>query len=160
DRGYGQAGLVIGAWTAGVTVGAPILGRFIQRYGLRPVLAGATPAPGGVLGLGPPQAFPVFPVGGHASGPLLGSGTTLVRLAFGGLVPREQRHPAFAVVSMITEVSIMIGPALAVLVISQTSTKGALISLCIALVISCGALAVFNPRIEGAPAAGDTIAPA
>src|SRR5215470_2445123 len=42
DRGYGQAGLVIGAWTAGVTVGAPILGRFIQRYGLRPVLAVVT----------------------------------------------------------------------------------------------------------------------
>jgi predicted MFS family arabinose efflux permease len=60
---------------------------------------------------------------------------------------------------MITEVSIMIGPPLAVLVVAKTSTNGALISLCVALVISCGALTVFNPTIERGPAAGDVNAP-
>ncbi len=160
DRGYGQAGLVIGAWTAGVTVSAPVLGRFMQRYGLRPVLAVVTLAQGVFWGLAPQLSFPVFAAGALASGLLLVSGSTVVRLAIGGLVPQEHRHTAFAVDSVITEVSIMIGPALAVLVTSQTSTKGALTSLCVALVISCGALAVFNPRIEGAPAAGGTNAPA
>jgi MFS family permease len=46
DRGYGLAGLVIAAWTAGVTVGAPILGRLVQRHGLRPVMAVVTLAQG------------------------------------------------------------------------------------------------------------------
>jgi predicted MFS family arabinose efflux permease len=160
DRGYGQAGLVIAAWTAGVTIGAPVQGRFIRRYGLRPVLAIVTVAQGVFWGLAPRMSFPVFAVGALASGLLLVSGSTVVRLAIGGLVPQEHRHTAFAVDSMITEVSIMIAPALAVLVIAQTSTKGALISLCIALVISCGSLTLFNPRIEGAAAAGDSKAPA
>lgn len=155
DRGFGQAGLVIGAWTAGVTIGSPVQGRLIQRYGLRPVLAVVTVAQGVFWGLAPQMSFPVFAGGAVVSGLLLVSGSTVVRLAIGGLVPEAHRHTAFAVDSMITEISIMVGPPLAVLVVSQTTTNGALIGLCIALVLSCGALTVFNPRIEETPAAGD-----
>jgi predicted MFS family arabinose efflux permease len=160
DRGYGQAGLVIGAWTAGVTVGAPFQGRFMNRYGLRPMLAITTLAQAAFWGLAPQMSFPVFAVGAFASGLLLVSGSTVVRLAIGGMVPPEHRQAAFAVDTMITEISIMIGPVLAVLVTTQFSTKGGLLSLCIALVISCGALVVFNPRIDGAPAASGSTAPA
>src|SRR3954470_15708988 len=39
DRGFAAAGLVGGAVTAGVALGAPLLGRLIDRRGLRPVLA-------------------------------------------------------------------------------------------------------------------------
>jgi predicted MFS family arabinose efflux permease len=148
DRGYGQAGLVIAAWTAGVTIGSPVQGRFIQRYGLRRVLAVVTLTQGAFWGLAPHLSFPFFAVGAAVSGLLLVSGSTVVRLAIGGLVPAEHRHTAFAVDSMITEVSIMLGPPLAILVISLTSTRGALLGLCFALVVSCGALTVFDPGIE------------
>jgi predicted MFS family arabinose efflux permease len=160
DRGYGQAGLVIAAWTTGVTVGSPILGRFMNRYSLRPVLAISTLAQGLFWGLAPQMAFPVFAVGALASGLLLVPGSTVVRLAIGGLVPQEHRHTAFAVDSMITEVACMTGPALAVLAVTQVSTRGALVILCLALVISGGALMVCNPRTRRAPAASDSKAPA
>lgn len=160
DRGYAQAGLVVGAWTAGVTVGSPIQGRLIDRYSLRSVLAVATLAQGLFWGLAPQMSFLVFAVGALASGLLLVPGSTVVRLAIGGLVPQDHRHTAFAVDSMITEVSIMTGPPLAVLVATQVSTKAALVSLCLALVISGGALVVGNPRTEGAPEASDSKATA
>lgn len=51
-QGYGQAGLVAGAWTAGVTIGAPFQGRFIDRRGLRAMLLVA------VVGQGRSGAWP------------------------------------------------------------------------------------------------------
>lgn len=46
-RGFTAAGAVGGAVTAGMAVGAPMLGRWIDRSGLRPVLGSArSPRPG------------------------------------------------------------------------------------------------------------------
>src|SRR3981081_2314810 len=38
-RGYGAAGLVGTATMVGTAIGSPLLGRLIDRYGLRPVVA-------------------------------------------------------------------------------------------------------------------------
>jgi MFS family permease len=38
-HGYGAAGLVGTATTLGTAIGAPVVGRMIDRYGLRPVVA-------------------------------------------------------------------------------------------------------------------------
>ena len=38
-RGYGAAGLVGAGITLGMALGAPLLGRCLDRYGLRPVVA-------------------------------------------------------------------------------------------------------------------------
>ncbi|WP_309236085.1 MFS transporter, partial [Amycolatopsis sp. SID8362] len=38
-RGYGAAGLVGAGITLGMALGAPLVGRCIDRYGLRPVVA-------------------------------------------------------------------------------------------------------------------------
>jgi predicted MFS family arabinose efflux permease len=157
DRGYAQAGLVIAMWTAGVTVAAPVQGRFIRRHGLRPVLLVVTVAQGLFWCLAPQLSFPLFAAGALVSGLLLVSGSTVVRLAIGGLVPEEHRHTAFAVDSVITEISIMIAPVIAVLVTSATSTDVALVVLGLTLIVSCGSLAVFSPSVGGA---GDSDAPA
>lgn len=154
-RGYGQAGLVIAAWTAGVTIGSPIQGRFIDRYGLRSVLAIATLAQGLFWGLAAQLPFGVFAVGALISGLVLVPGSTVVRLAIGGLVPQEHRHTAFAVDSMLTEISCMTGPALAVLAATQISTNAAMFGLCFVLVISDGALVLCNPSTEATPIARD-----
>ena len=37
-KGYGAAGLIGAAWTIGASVGAPVMGRFVDRHGLRPML--------------------------------------------------------------------------------------------------------------------------
>ena len=44
DRGYGAAGLVGAAFTVGASVGAPLMGRFVDRRGLRPMLVLTTVA--------------------------------------------------------------------------------------------------------------------
>src|SRR5689334_18868365 len=44
DRGYGAAGLVGAAFTIGGSVGAPVMGRLIDRRGLRPALVLTTVA--------------------------------------------------------------------------------------------------------------------
>jgi MFS family permease len=160
DHSYGQAGLVISAWTAGFTVGSPVQGRLIQRYGLRSVLAVSTLAQGLFWCLAPQMSYPVFAVGALLSGLLLVPGSTVVRLAIGGLVPQEHRQTAFAVDSMITEVAYMVGPAMAALAVTEFSTRGVLISLGLALVISGGALVASNPRYQEAPPARGARAPA
>ena len=38
DRGYGAAGIVGAVATIGIALGAPVLGRVVDRYGLRPML--------------------------------------------------------------------------------------------------------------------------
>jgi predicted MFS family arabinose efflux permease len=119
-------------------------------------LAISTLAQGLFWGLAPRMSFPVLAVGAFASGLLLVPGSTVVRLAIGGLVPQEHRHTAFAVDSMITEIAIMTGPPLAALTATQVATEGLLIGLCFALVISGGALAVVNPRIRAEPTAADS----
>lgn len=150
---YGQAGLVISGWTAGFTVGSPLQGRLIHRFSLRSVLAVSTVAQGVFWGLAPQMSYPVFAVGALFSGLLLVPGSTVVRLAIGGLVPQEHRQTAFAVDSMITEVSYMIGPALAAVTVAEFSTRVVLTGLCIAMVSSGGALVACNPRYREEPAA-------
>ncbi|MGH4033435.1 MFS transporter [Actinomycetota bacterium Odt1-20B] len=158
EHAYGQAGLVIAGWTIGFTVGSPVQGRLIHRFSLRSVLAVSTVAQGVFWGLAAQMSYPVFAVGACLSGLLLVPGSTVVRLAIGGLVPQEHRQTAFAVDSVITEVSYMVGPALAALTVAAFSSSGVLASLCCAMVLSGGALVVFNPRYRqesAAPAAED-----
>lgn len=59
ERGYGAAGLVGAAITAGAALGAPVLGRFVDRYGLRPIVG----AVGALVALG---ALPVYRRPGRA----------------------------------------------------------------------------------------------
>lgn len=147
-HGFGEAGLVTGLWTVGVTVGAPIQGRLIDRRGLRPVLAVATVCQGLFWCLAPLMPFPVFAVGALVSGLVLVPGSTVVRLAISGLVPGDQRHTAFALDSMVTELSYMGGPALAVLIATQVSTGASLVGVGSALVLSGGAMLLRNPPME------------
>src|ERR1700753_4472777 len=45
-RGYGAAGLIGAAYTVGASLGAPVMGRFVDRRGLRPMLVVTTVAEG------------------------------------------------------------------------------------------------------------------
>ncbi|MFD3694691.1 MFS transporter [Streptomyces sp. NPDC058646] len=147
-QGYGQAGLVAGAWTAGVTVGAPFQGRFIDRRGLRAMLLVAVLGQGAFWGLAPLMSFPVFVAGALLSGLVLVPGSTVIRLAIAGLVPQEQRHTAFNLDSTLTSLSYMAGPALAVAAATQVSTEVALLALGALLLGTNLALAVRNPQTE------------
>ncbi|MGW2492629.1 MFS transporter [Streptomyces sp. NPDC001606] len=154
DLSYAQAGLVTGAWTVGVAIGAPVQGRVIDRRGLRPLFVVATVGQALFWGLAPLLPYPVLVVAALLSGLVLVPGSTLGRLAISGLVPEEQQHTAFAVDSILTNISYMTGPALAVLVSTQLSTGQALLGVGTLLLVSGSAIALRNPPVtrKAAPA--------
>jgi predicted MFS family arabinose efflux permease len=145
DMGYAAAGAVGAANTIGMAIGAPLLGRLVDRYRLRPVL---------VLGLCAEVAFwsvaPVLPYPALVVGALLG-GTfgvplySLVRQSLAALVPEDRRRPAFAVDSMGVELSYIIGPALGTLLVLQTSSAAALWAVGAGRIVAGAAMWLLNP---------------
>lgn len=112
--GYLPAGVVTAASTAGMAVGSPLAGRFVDRYGLRPVLAVTTAAQALFWSCAWALPFPVLigaaAVAGLLALPVFG----VIRQCLAAMVPLEQRRTAYSFDSMFVEVSYMTGPALAV----------------------------------------------
>jgi MFS family permease len=144
-RGYGDAGLVVGAFTVGAAVGAPWRGRAVDRWGLRRALVPSLVVESLVWGCAPWLPFPLLVAAVVLAG-LLGLPIyTVVRLSLSVLVPLTQRRTAFALDSMAVEGSFMVGPALGVLVATHGSTTLALMLLGGATVAAGAALMVVNP---------------
>ncbi len=143
--GFLEAGLVGAASTGGTAVGAPVLGWFVDRHGLRPVVAVTTVAQ---LVFWTSAAFlPYWALLGAAfvAGVLALPVFSVVRQCLAAAVPPEQRRTGYALDSMLVEISYMTGPALAV---AATTTLGsgwtmALIGVCM---VGCGVtLLILNP---------------
>ncbi|MFG2805867.1 MFS transporter [Streptomyces massasporeus] len=146
--GFGRAGLLVALWTAGVAVGAPFQGRHIDRHGLRPLLVVASVCQALFWVSASRMPYPVLLGAALLSGLVLVPGTTISRLVISGLVPEERRHTAYAVDSMLTNVSYMIGPALGVALATQASSTVAFRGVGLLLVVSGVAVIVVNPALE------------
>ncbi|MEU8779825.1 MFS transporter [Streptomyces sp. NPDC048606] len=144
--GYAQAGLVIALWTVGAAAGSPLLGRRIDRHGLRPVLVVATVAQALFWATAAQLPYAALLVAAPASGLVIVQGSTISRLAILGLVPEENRHTAFAVDSMLTTLSYLIGPALGVVLATRASGTLAVQAIGLLLVLACVAVIVRDPR--------------
>ncbi|MGW0394888.1 MFS transporter [Streptomyces sp. NPDC003042] len=144
--GYGQAGLVIALWAAGAAVGSPFQGRHIDRHGLRPVLVVATVAQALFWGAAAQLPYTALLFAAPLSGLAIVQGSTISRLAITGLVPEENRHTAFALDSMLTTISYLIGPSLVVALATQSSTTLAVQGVGLLLVVNGVAVIVRNPR--------------
>jgi MFS family permease len=143
--GFLQAGLVGAASTAGVAVGAPVAGRFVDRYGLRPVLAVTTVAQ---LAFWLSAAFlPYWPLVAAAfvAGVLALPVFSVIRQCVAAAVPAEQRRIGFTLDSMLVEVSYMIGPAVAVSASAAFGSGWTMALVGLGLVGSGVALLVLNP---------------
>lgn len=150
DRGYGAAGLVVSVYTVGAAVGAPLLGRLVDRRGLRPVLVLTTSA-AGVFWL----AVPVLPYQGLLVAALLGGLLAIpiysvIRQSLAALVPEAYRKAAYSLDSMSTELSFMVGPALAVLAVTQLSSRVAAVFVGGCLVLAGAGLWLMNPPVRSA----------
>ncbi|WP_433441510.1 MFS transporter [Nonomuraea sp. CA-141351] len=114
DLGYGKAGLITMANTIGMAIGSPLSGRFVDKHGLRPVLIITTVAQAAFWACAWALPFPVL-VGAAALAGLLALPVfSVARQCLAALVPMGQRRSAFALDSMLVELSYMVGPALAV----------------------------------------------
>jgi MFS family permease len=145
DRGYGDAGLVVGAFTVGAAIGAPWRGRVVDRVGLRRALVPSLVVEAAVWGCAPWLPFEAL-VAAVVLGGLLGLPVfTVIRLSLSILVPEPQRRTAYALDSMAVEASFMVGPALGVLVATHGSTAAAMLLLGGTTVVAGVALMVVNP---------------
>lgn len=156
--GYGAAGLVTAAATVGLAIGAPTLGRLVDRRGLRTMLAVASVAECVFWPLAPVLSYPWLLVGAFLGG-LLGLPVhSVVRQALGVRAPPDLRRPAFALDSMSVEISFIVGPALGTVLALQLSTAVALWSIGVGRVVGVLALALLNPPTraggDAAPIAG------
>jgi MFS family permease len=144
-RGYGAAGLVGGAATIGIALGAPVMGRVVDRFGLR-VMVIITAAGESLFWLtAPTLPYPVLMgvtlLGGFLVLPVM----SVARQAIAALVPEGLRRTGYSLDSIFTELSYMIGPAVAVLVATQVSTSAAMHAMAVSVAVMGLALAVVNP---------------
>lgn len=147
-RGYGAAGLVGAAATIGIGLGAPLLGRVVDRYGLRRMLVITTIGETAFWVFGSYLPFPVLLVAGFVGGMLVLPAMSIGRQAIPALVPPDLRRTAFSMDSVSAELSFMVGPAAAVLVTTQFSSRTAMTCMAVGLVLVGTLLMIVNPAVR------------
>jgi len=147
-HGYGAAGLVGGASTMASALGAPWLGRIVDRRGLRPMLVMAIVAEALFWFSAPWLPYPALLAAACVAGLFTLPVFSVVRQSLAALVPEDQRRAAYSLDSMSIELSYMVGPMVGVLVATQVSTTTAMIGCGAAIVTSGVALYVVNPPVK------------
>ncbi|WP_019813837.1 MFS transporter [Saccharomonospora saliphila] len=149
-RGYGAAGLVGTATMAGTALGAPLLGRLIDRHGLRPVLAlcGITSTAFWISA--PHLPYAILLVAALPAGALVVPAGSIARQVLTALVPPEHRRTAFSLDTMSVEVSYMTGPVAAIAVTTQLSSTATLCGIGVAFGVLAATLFRINPRVRTA----------
>jgi|tagenome__1003787_1003787.scaffolds.fasta_scaffold20827852_1 MFS family permease len=147
-HGYGAAGTAGAVVTIGVAIGAAILGRLIDRFGLRLVLVITMVGEALFWGLGSRLPYGALLVAGVAGGLLTLPAMSIGRQVAAALVPPELRRTAYSMDSVSTELSYMVGPAAAVLVATQFSTVTAMYAMAVAIVAVGAVLLVVNPAVR------------
>jgi MFS family permease len=156
-RGYGAAGLVGAATTLGNALGAPVLGRLVDRYGLRPVVAVCGACSTAYWVSTPHLPYLALVTIALPAGMLAVPAGSLARQVLAALVPERQRRTAFALDTISVETSFMVGPSAGILVITQLSATVALTGIGVCFALTATALGLMNPPIRSedeAPRAG------
>lgn len=159
-RGYGAAGLVAAVSTIGTALGQPWRGRTVDRVGLRRALLPSVLVEAGAWAAIPFVSFRwllvVAFVGGVMAVPIF----TVVRQSLAVLVPVERQRTAYALDSIGTELTFMAGPAIGVLLATQWSATGAVVTVGVAIAVAGLGLMVLDPPTRSpAGDAGDEPAP-
>jgi predicted MFS family arabinose efflux permease len=146
--GYFAAGLVGAAFTVGSSFGAPVMGRVTDRKGLRPVLVLTTASE--VLFWTTAQGMPYWALllAALAGGFLTLPAFAVARQSIAALAPESHRLPAFALDSITTELSFMVGPAAGVLICTTAGPRAGMLAVGAGILISGIGLYLLNPPIR------------
>ncbi|MCR6689766.1 MFS transporter [Cellulomonas sp.] len=158
DRGYGQAGLVAGASTIGIAIGAPWRGRLVDRWGLRRAIAPSVVVESAVWLAAPHLGYHALLGAAFVGGLFLVPVFSVARQSLAVLVPLQHQRAAFALDSVFVELTFMLAPVVGVLLATQASTTVALTVVGAATVLSGALLMVANPPTRSA--AGHAAPPA
>lgn len=144
-HGYAAAGSVGAAATVGMAVGAPLLGRLVDRRGLRTMVVLTTVVEAVFWSVAPWLAYPALLVGAFLGGLLSLPVYSVSRQSIAAIVPAGQRRPAFALDSMIVELSYLLGPALGTVLALAVSTRAAMLAVGAGLVVAGIAFWLLDP---------------
>lgn len=160
-HGYGAAGTAGAVATVGIALGATVMGRVVDRYGLRPMLVITTVGEATFWLFGRYLPYPLLLVAGFVGGLLVLPAMSIGRQAIAALVPPDLRRTAYSMDSISTELSFMVGPAVAVLLATQFATTTAMLGMAIGIVVVGSALLIVNPAVrseaEKASATGERV---
>ncbi len=123
---YALAGLVGTASTVGWAIGGPWRGRMVDRLGLRRAIVPSIVAELVVWNIAPLVPYAGLVGLGFVGGLLALPIMSITRQSLSVMVPAGQRRAALSLDSVITELSYIVGPAVMIFVIGQTSTTTAL----------------------------------
>jgi MFS family permease len=150
DRGYGAAGVLGATFTLASAVGAPLLGRLVDRRSLRAALGISIVAEAVFWSVAPVLPYPALLVAAALVGVLTMPVFSVVRQSIAALVPAAFRRPAYAIDSMAVELSFMVGPAAAVLLVTQFSATATMYIIGAAIVLAGIGLYIQNPPVRTA----------
>lgn len=157
DRGYGQAGLVVGAATVGMALGAPWRGRLVDKLGLRRAIAPSVVVESAVWLAAPHLSFELLIVAAVLAGLFLVPVFSVSRQSLSVLVPIAHQKAAFSLDSVAVELTFMLSPVVGVLLATQASTSVAL-TVVGALTVGGGVLLMWaNPPTRSARPAGPAV---
>ncbi|MFE6038977.1 MFS transporter [Streptomyces sp. NPDC056452] len=148
NMSYVAAGGVAATLTTGLALGGPLLGRIIDRRGLRTVLL-TTVVVQVVFWLSVPILAYGFLLGAaFAAGLLMVPAQPVTRQAIAAMTTPEQRRAAFALESVQGELSYMVGPAVVILGAAKVSPGVVVWALGAAIVAGGTAIAWLNPPLR------------
>ncbi|MFZ1286531.1 MAG: MFS transporter [Candidatus Phosphoribacter sp.] len=161
-RTYGEAGLVSAAFTIALAISAPWRGRLLDRYGLRRVVAPSIVVTALVWTAMPFLEYAVLLPVSVLGGLFVVPSFSILRQGLIAVVPDDRRRTALSLDSVFTELSFMIGPAVAVWAAATYDTRWVLVVLAVLNLIAALVIYAVNPplRSEQAASAGSTAAAA
>ncbi|GAA2203134.1 MFS transporter [Sinomonas flava] len=143
--GYAAAGAVAAVLTVGIAVGAPWRGRRVDTAGLRAALVPSILAEALVWSVAPHLEYPWLLAAAFVGGIFALPIFSVVRQSLGVMTNAAQRRTAFALDSICTEVTFMVGPALAAVAAVQASTVWGITAVGASAAAAGLALMWFNP---------------
>lgn len=161
DMSYAAAGGVVAALTAGVAAGGPLLGRMIDRRGVRTVLLATVAAQVAFWLSVPVLPYAVLLAAAAAAGLLMVPAQSVTRQAIAATTTPAQRRAAFALESVQGELSYIVGPAVVIVCAAKTSPGAVAWAVGAAIAAGGAGIAWLNPpvRTEDEPAAGTAARP-
>jgi len=150
EHGYGAAGLAGAVATIGIALGAPVMGRVVDRYGLRTMVLVTTLGEAAFWLFARFLPYPGLLVASFVGGLLVLPAQSIGRQAIAALVPSDLRRTAYSMDSVSTELAFMVGPALAVLLATQFDTRTAMLATGIGVLAVGTAVFLANPAVRTA----------
>lgn len=154
-RGYVEAGFAATTATIGTMLGAPLVGKALDRHGLRPVVAVcATVATAYWIGA-PWLPYPALVVVALPAGALVVPANSIARQVLSAAVPKDRLRAAFSLDTVMIEASFIVAPTVATYLAVQFSTIAVMTAIGAVIALVAVLLLVRNPPLHAAHEQGE-----